>query len=70
MSNKKHINSDTYDQHMPKHGNGMRMAVYSEYKITAGVLRKHTVTRTYTDNGYSDSSSSQYIAKVTDLNDH
>ena len=70
MSNKKHINSDTYDKYMPNPGNGMRMAVYSEYKITHGVLRKHTVTRTYTDHGYSDSNASEYIAKISDLNDH
>ncbi len=59
---KKHINHSQYEPHMPDVGSGMRMAIYTEYRVVDGKLKMTTVTRQYHENSYSDTETIQVIS--------
>lgn len=65
---KKHINDDYHNQHLNKPRPGLLRQEFVSYELKDGILYKETVTRTFYNGDYNDSSSSIPLVNLEDHN--
>lgn len=65
---KKHINDDYHNQHLNKARPGLLRQEFVSYEVKDGTLYKETITRTFLNGDYTDSSSSIPLTKLEDYN--